>query len=64
MKALLGRDGTLKDLNRELCLRIRNGDISLETPGLAEHLERTTRDKVAIDQPNYSGFKQALQRPG
>jgi hypothetical protein len=62
LKTLLGHDGTLEDLNRELCRRVRSGDISLETPGLAEHLENTTRDKVAIDQPNYSGFQQALRR--
>ena len=54
---LLGHDGTLEDLNRELCKRVREGSFSLETPGLAEHLTITTRDKVAIDQPNYSGLK-------
>jgi hypothetical protein len=57
LTVLLGRDGTLDELNRELCRRIRSGDITLETPGLADHLERTTRDKVAIDQPKYSGLK-------
>ena len=30
---------------------------ALDTPGLAEHLEATTRAKVGIDQPNYSGLK-------
>ncbi len=60
LKALLGRDGTLEDLNRELCRRIRSGACTLATPGLAEHLEQTTRDKVAIDQPNYSGLARNL----
>ena len=55
--ALLGQDGTLEELNRELCRRIRDGRVSLETPGLAEHLTVTTREKVAIDQPGYSGLK-------
>jgi hypothetical protein len=55
--ALLGHDGTLEDLNRELCRRIRSGAVGLETPGLAEHLTITTREKVAIDQPGYSGLK-------
>ena len=55
--ALLGRDGTVEELNRELCKRIREGAIGLETPGLTQHLEKTTRDKVEIDQPNYSGLK-------
>lgn len=57
--ALLGHEGTLEELNRELCKRIREGAAGLETPGLAEHLAKTTRDKVAIDQPNYSGLKRA-----
>ncbi|HUJ03403.1 MAG TPA: DUF6285 domain-containing protein [Rhizomicrobium sp.] len=56
---LLGREGTLEQLNRELCKRIRAGTVDLQTPGLAAHLEQTTRDKVAIDQPNYSGLRQA-----
>lgn len=57
LKRLLGRDGSLMELNRELCARIRAGAIGLDTPGLAEHLTSTTRDKVAIDQPNYSGLR-------
>lgn len=60
LKKLLGRDGALMELNRELCKRIRDGAITLETPGVAEHLTITTRDKVAIDQPNYSGLKRLL----
>jgi hypothetical protein len=57
LAALLGREGPLEELNRALCAEIREGRIGLDTPGLADHLERTTRDKVAIDQPNYPGLK-------
>ena len=57
LAALLNLDGTLEAQNRELCRRIRDGRVSLETPGLAEHLTVTTREKVAIDQPGYSGLK-------
>ncbi len=57
---LLGHDGTLLDLNTELCKAIRDGKIGLETPGLAEHMTLTTRDKVGIDQPNYGGLKRLL----
>jgi hypothetical protein len=57
LASLLGHAGTLEDLNRELCKRIREGTFSLDTPGLAEHLTITTREKIAIDQPNYSGLK-------
>ena len=60
LKALLNQDGSLIELNRELCRRIRDGVISLDSPGLAEHLTLTTRDKVAIDQPNYSGLRRLL----
>lgn len=56
---LLGHDGSLEELNRELCSQIRGGTIGLETKDLKEHLDLTTRDKVAIDQPSYSGLKQA-----
>jgi hypothetical protein len=60
LKALLGHDGTLLELNRSLCGHIREGAVDLDTPGLAEHLVATTRDKVAIDQPNYSGLKRLI----
>lgn len=56
--ALLGSDGTLDELNRILSTHIREGLIGLDTPGLAEHLEKTTREKVTIDQPTYSGLRQ------
>ena len=57
---LLGHDGSLMDLNRELCGRIRDGVIGLDTPGLSEHMTITTREKVAIDQPNYGGLRRLL----
>ena len=39
LKGLLGKDGTLDELNRELCKRIRSGKITLDTPGLTDHLK-------------------------
>lgn len=62
LTALLGQEGSLEDLNRELCKKIREDEIGLETRGLKEHLDLTTRDKVAIDQPTYSGLRQALKQ--
>jgi hypothetical protein len=47
LRGLLGHDGTLEDLNRDLCKRIRAGTFTPETPGLVDHLERTTREKIA-----------------
>ena len=57
LAALLGHDGSLEDLNRELCRQIRDGKIDIESEALRQHLELTTLDKVSIDQPNYSGLK-------
>ena len=60
LKSLIGRNGTLDELNRELCARIRDGRIAIDSDALRQHLELTTLEKVAIDQPNYSGLKLAL----
>jgi hypothetical protein len=60
LRALLSVDGDLPTLNRELAMRIRAGQLTLETPGLAEHLWATTMAKLAVDQPNYSGYRAAL----
>lgn len=59
LAGLLGHDGALEELNRELCERIRSGAFTLDTPGLAEHLSITTREKVAIDQPGYGGLRRS-----
>lgn len=64
LTALLGQDGTLEALNRELCRRIRDGRLTLDSPGLVAHLRRTTLDKVAVDQPGYAGYRRALERWG
>ena len=54
------RDGSLEELNRALCAKIRAGEMGLETAGLVEHLWDTTLAKVAIDQPKYAAYKRAL----
>jgi hypothetical protein len=54
---LLGMQGSLFDLNRELADRIGKGELDLKTPGLSEHLWQTTMDKLAVDQPNYAAYK-------
>src|SRR5215469_6840610 len=51
---LLGQDGSLEALNRALCKQIRDGAMAIDSAALQQHLELTTLDKVAIDQPNYS----------
>jgi hypothetical protein len=62
LRALLGIDGGLIDLNRVLADRIASGEVDLETPGLAEHLWQTTMAKLAVDQPNYASYKRELGR--
>lgn len=64
LRALLGTDGSVTELNRILSERIAKGEIDLATPGLAEHLWQTTMDKLAIDQPNYASYKRELSRDG
>lgn len=64
LRALLGVEGSVTDLNRALAERIAKGEMDLATPGLAEHLWATTMDKLAVDQPNYASYKRELGRGG
>ncbi|HEY5070790.1 MAG TPA: DUF6285 domain-containing protein [Caulobacteraceae bacterium] len=63
LEALLGRPGTLVELNGELALRIAEGRVDLSTPGLKDHLWRTTMAKLAVDQPTYAAYRAALATP-
>ena len=60
LTALLGRGGSLLELNAELARRIEAGEADLTTSGLADHLWATTLSKLAVDQPTYSGYRAAL----
>ena len=62
LRAVLGREGTLEELNRMLCEAIRSGAVEIVSPSLQQHLELTTRDKIEIDQPGYSGLRIARER--
>jgi hypothetical protein len=64
LRALLGMDGSVTDLNRALAERIASGEVDLATLGLAEHLWQTTMDKLAVDQPSYASYKRELSRDG
>jgi len=64
LRALLAAEGDLPTLNAELARRIRAGEVTLETPGLADHLWATTLAKLAVDQPTYSGYRAALAERG
>ena len=60
LKALLGMDGSVMELNRALAEKIAKGEVDLNTPGLKEHLWQTTMDKLAVDQPSYASYKREL----
>jgi hypothetical protein len=64
LRALLGMEGSVTELNRALAERIAKGEVDLATPGLADHLWATTMDKLAVDQPNYGSYKRELGRGG
>ncbi len=56
LATLLGEAGDTGDLNRTLAESIRLGKLTLDTPGLLEHLKATAIAQVEIDQPHYSGL--------
>jgi len=53
LKMLLGRDGSLAELNRELARQLRAGDRDETDAALMAHLEATTADKIAIANPRW-----------
>lgn len=61
LRALLGGDGDLDELNWELCRRIGRGEFTLDTPGLSDHLWAVALGKLAIDQPGYSTYRRILE---
>ncbi len=61
LQTLLG-NGDLNSLRWQLVKGLRQGDVALDMPGLADHLRATVANQVAIDQPKYSGLATALGR--
>jgi aminoglycoside phosphotransferase (APT) family kinase protein len=58
--AVLGHDGAREALRWELVEKLRDGSMPLDQAGLVEHLRATVVGELAIDQPSYSGFKNAM----
>lgn len=50
---LLGRDGTLDELNRELARQLRAGERDERDAALMAHLGATIADKIAIANPKW-----------
>jgi hypothetical protein len=57
LRTLLQCDGSLAELNGLLCQRIAAGGLGFHTPGLLDHLWRSTLDKLAVDQPGYASYR-------
>lgn len=53
LAALLGRDGTLGALNRELARQLRAGERDERDAKLMAHLDATVADKIAIANPKW-----------
>ena len=53
LSALLGHDGTLEDLNRELARQLRTGERDERDAELMAHLDATIADKIAIANPKW-----------
>ena len=50
---LLGRDGTLEELNRARAQQLRTGQRDERDPALMAHLDATIADKIAIANPKW-----------
>ncbi len=57
---LLGHEGELLELNRELCLIIRDGKASMDDPNIIDHLKRYAIESLGVDNSRYSAYKQAM----
>jgi len=53
LRTLLGRDGSLEALNRELARQLRTGQRDERDAALMDHLEATVADKIAIANPKW-----------
>lgn len=51
--ALLGHDGDLISLNRELAAQLREGGLDDNRAQVLDHLRKTNIDKLALAKPNY-----------
>ena len=54
LRELLGRDGTLDELNAELARRLREGTQDDQSARVLAHLRETVRAKLSIANPGYA----------
>jgi hypothetical protein len=60
LRTLLGRDGSLAELNAAFAEALGRGALSMSSREVREHLWETTLAKLSVDQPSYSGYRAAL----
>lgn len=58
--ALLKHEGSLEDLNQELCEQIRAGEWPLSDERLLDHLRKVAIENLGVDNPRYSAYKKAV----
>ena len=51
---------SLEAMRQALCEKIASGALTLDHPGLRQHLRATAMDRLAIDQPSYSAYRAAI----
>ena len=61
LKALLGADAPLDELEAGLCEAIASGAQDPADPQLIAHLWATILDTLAVDQPGYATYRRALE---
>ena len=57
LSRLLNLDDSLEVLNRELCKKISEGELSWNNEQLLDHLRQTAMGQLSIDNPDYSAFE-------
>lgn len=57
LRDLLGQDGDVAGLNRELVRRIRQGEIDWTSTALLDHLDATLAAELAINNPKWIARK-------
>jgi len=55
--ALLGRDGSLEELNAALARAIRAGDFAVDDPALLAHARASIEDALRINNPKWLGAR-------
>jgi hypothetical protein len=57
LRQLAGHDGAPDVLRADVCTALRDGRLSVETPGLIDAMLTATIAQVAVDNPRYATFK-------